>query len=149
MCSRVCVCVCVLALLLGSPERRAFPFRIVKVQRAIPRGAPTFIHSRGTSPRPVRIIRSDGRTDGRPAEKNVRETHTEERVYRVLFLFPLFCPLPRKLTREPCSKRFSRRFRKGAIFLSPGRASAIIARRILRRSRIPPRYASILPRTGG
>lgn len=69
-------------------RRRAFPFRIVKVQRAIPQCAYFYIHSWNS--------RSTNNSPVRPKKKNARGTHTEERLYRVLFeyvfLLPLFLP---------------------------------------------------------
>lgn len=61
---KLCVCACVRARAavgrsVSVRRRRAFPFRITKVQRAIPQCAYFYIHSRGT--REVRIIRPAGR----------------------------------------------------------------------------------------
>lgn len=112
---------------LTSPRRSAFPFRIAKMQRAIPRCAYFYTLSWNARRPPIRIIRPVGRPTGQKKKRCVRGTHTEERLYRVLSASSSFLcsTLFRgnsftEADRERLSRKLFAAFAKaGSIFLSP------------------------------
>lgn len=120
VCMHVRVCVRARATIGRSVRRwrRAFPFRIAKVQRAIPRCAYFYIHT------PVKL--APARSTNNSSEKKQRNTrgmHTEKRFYRVLSSasssFLCSGPLPRELICRVAKIRSDRTFERpfGAIFL--------------------------------
>lgn len=82
-------------------RRRAFPFRIAKVQRAIPQCAYFYIHSRRTCE--VRIIRPTGQ------KKTLAECRNDSTVSfsDASSFFLCSCSLPRKLICQckPCPRK--------------------------------------------